>query len=259
MTLEVSAVQAQEIGRLRSLAPEVRCVVIGAVAVQHYVQLPRSTGDVDLVLDVEPQRLSEILTAVGWKQDERAKQRWRGPNQFVTDVLPASPRLIQKGFVQFDDDEKKLSLVGFDLLFEHAEELDLPDDQGTVLVATWPSLVVLKMVSWLDRPHERKRDLQDIGTILSHILPENDERRWELNIPGDFNEQSPRFAGQEVAKIAAPSHRAAIQRFLDEVLSDAASWIQHVGEGMQAQHERHAERMVRAFGEGVGELREKMP
>ena len=49
MRLELSAAQCREIKTLRKKAPEVKCVIIGAVAVNHHVPLPRSTGDVDLV------------------------------------------------------------------------------------------------------------------------------------------------------------------------------------------------------------------
>lgn len=257
MKIDVSHVQAREIGRLRAAAPDVRCVVIGAVAVGQYVRLPRLTGDIDLVFDAEPEELNRMLRPLGWEPDERAKQRWRGPNNFLADVLPASSKLIQGGFVQFEDDERRLSLVGFDLLFEHAVEYELPEGQGNVLVATWPTIVVLKIVSWMDRPYERKKDLHDLGTILWNILPQDDERRWDPGIPGDFEEQSPRFAGQEVAKIIGPTHKSAIRNFLDTVLADGSAWIEEVGQGMEVA--RHAERTVRAFGEGVGELREKIP
>jgi len=126
MTLDLNAAQCREIKKLREAAPEVQCVIIGAVAVNHHVTLPRSTGDVDLVLALDAINLRDLLEELGWKQHLKMKRRWTADG-FVADVLPASPELIAAGAVSLDDDEKEMSLVGFDLLFERAEEQELPN------------------------------------------------------------------------------------------------------------------------------------
>ncbi len=251
MTLELSTAQCREIKKLRDAAPNVQCVIIGAVAVNHHVILPRSTGDVDLVIALDVANLRDLLDGLGWKQHPKMKQRWTAAG-FVADVLPASPELIAAGAVSLDDDEKKMSLVGFDLLFERAEEVELPSAAGTVLVASLPVIVVLKISAWLDRPHERKKDLHDLGTILSGALGEDDERRWEGTIPGDFDEQSPRFIGQEVARIISSAHRELIERFLEKMLVDDSPWLSEVGRGMTTPVVSKPRRAVVAFRSGFG-------
>jgi len=252
MTIELNAVQCREISKLRAAAPDVACVIIGAVAVNHHVELPRSTGDVDLVLALDVPDLQALLLSVGWNQHGTKKQRWTAPDHFTADVLPASLRLINAGTVHFDDDEKEMNLAGFDLLFETAEEHALPHADGSVLVASLPVLVVLKIAAWLDRPYDRKKDLHDLGTILSGALGDDDDRRWDGSVEGAFEEQSPRFMGQEVARIVRTSHLELLREFRDAILPDDSHWSAEIAKGFLAGRRLDPERALRAFFEGVG-------
>jgi predicted nucleotidyltransferase len=229
VTLELTEAQCREIGRLRSADPSVKCAIIGAVALNHHVPLPRTTGDVDLVLALDVRHLRELLEKLGWEQHPRVKQRWTA-TQFIADVLPASPSLIVAGKVALDDDDREMSLAGFDLLYKHAEVHPLPDGQD-VMVANLPTIVVLKICAWLDRPHDRRKDLNDLGTILVNALGNVDERRWSGTLPEDFDQQSPYFVGREVGSIIGGPHRQFIDRFLEKVLSDESSWLDDVGRG----------------------------
>lgn len=227
-----------------------QCVIIGAVALNHHVQLPRSTGDVDLVLALDVAELRELLQRLGWTQHAKMKQRWTAEG-FVADVLPASPELIAAGSVSLDGDERAMNLAGFDLLFDKAEEHKLPGGVGSVMVASLPVIVVLKMAAWLDRPHERKKDLHDLGTILSAALGDVDERRWDGSIAGDFDEQGPRFIGQEVARIIAPLHRRLIEQFLEKVLVEDSPWLAELRRGMTSSIMLTPQRALEAFQSGL--------
>lgn len=251
MSLELSPAQCREIKRLREAAPEVQCVIIGAVAVNHHVPLPRSTGDVDLVLALNAADLRQLLVRLGWKQHAKMKQRWTAEG-FIADVLPASPELIAAGAVSLDDDERQMSLVGFDLLLDMAEEHQLPDNSGTVMVASLPVIVVLKISAWLERPYERKKDLHDLGTILRAALGDDDERRWDGMILGNFEEQSPRFIGQEVGRILAPQHRVLIEQFLEKVLVADSPWLSEMGRRMGSSILLSPRAALEAFRAGLG-------
>lgn len=251
MTLDLSAAQQREILKLRALAPHVACVVIGAVAVNHHVPLPRSTGDVDLVLALDLADLSDLLERVGWKQHVRMRQRWTAEG-FVADVLPASQELIAAGAISLDENEREMSLAGFDLLFEHAEEHDFSESGETVLVASLPVIVVLKVSAWLERPYDRKKDLHDLGTILMNALTEDDERRWDGTIDGSFEEQSPRFIGQEVAKIVRSEHRTLLDAFLRKVLAEDSPWLSEIEKGMRPAVLQSPRKALLAFREGLG-------
>jgi hypothetical protein len=101
-------------------APNLKFVVIGAAAVGHHVKLERPTADVDLAFAIGVDDLSKLLETLGWRRDPRMLQRWRGPDGFVADALPASAELIRAGSVRLDEDDFELSLVGFDLALDHA-------------------------------------------------------------------------------------------------------------------------------------------
>jgi len=67
------------------------------------------------------------------------------------------------------------------------------------------------MIAWLDRPHERAKDLGDIVFMWDRALPELDDRRWDPVHPVgaanlEYDDQSAYFAGWELGQIAAPEH-----------------------------------------------------
>ncbi len=232
MTFELDDDQAREIAKLREHASHVRCAIVGAVALRHHVPLPRHTADVDLVVDVGVEELWALLGRLGWKQHRRIEHRWTGPGSFVTDVLPASSELIKAGKVRLEGDAKEMSLAGFDVLFEHAPELPIPGYEQTVQVASLATLVILKVAAWLDRPYERTKDLNDLGCILSCALPDDDERRWDGTVPGDFEQQSARFVAQQVKQVATREHLDLIDRFLNAVLAESSPWVPDLAKGM---------------------------
>ncbi len=259
MTLPITSAQAKALIALKRHAPDVKSVVIGAAAVGHYVTLERATADVDLAIILAPQDLDALLTPLGWIRDQRMLQRWHGPDGFKADVLPATAELIEAGKIQLDGDALEMSLVGFDLAFEHALAVPIQGSAETIQVASLASLVVLKMVAWLERSQERRKDLGDLAMILEHGLPADDDCRWDPTHPVgaaqlQYDQQSPFFVGLSVAQIAAVSHRKHVARFLT-IMSDAQrSWpsvmareARYTGEEPDAR----VENMLRAFEHGL--------
>jgi hypothetical protein len=83
------------------------------------------------------------------------------------------------------------------------------------------------MVAWLDRPHERAKDLEDLLFMWDHALPETDGRRWEPAHPVcaaelDYCDQSAFFVDWELGQLAQLQHLHWAKRFLD-VLRDEES------------------------------------
>jgi predicted nucleotidyltransferase len=256
VTLKLDEDQAREIARLRERTPGARCAVIGAVAIGHHVPLPRQTRDVDLVIELGGEELTQLLTGLAWKPDPRHLQRWTGRGNFVADVLPATPTSVAAGRRAPDGKDIAMSFAGFDLLFEHATEIQIPGQNAKVYVASLGTLVVLKVAAWLDRPYDRYKDLNDIGTILASALPEDDARRWDIPIPGDFEDQSPRFVGQQVGQIASPEHRLLVDEFVSALVREQSPWVSHVAKGMGLSPHDPGERVRKAlvaFGLGLDE------
>jgi predicted nucleotidyltransferase len=254
MKVELDENQAREIAKLREHASDVRCAIVGAVAVKHHVPLPRYTADVDLVIDVGIPELWDLLIGLGWTQHEQIDHRWMGPGNFIADILPGSSELIEAGKVLLDVGNKEMNLAGFDVLFAHAAELSIPGYEQTVHVASLATLVILKVAAWLDRPHDRSKDLNDLGCILRDALDADDERRWDGTIPGDFDDQSPRFVGQQVRGIATREHLDLIDRFLNTVLAESSPWVSELAKGMRFPPFDSADRVTRqlvAFRQGL--------
>jgi predicted nucleotidyltransferase len=112
--------------------------------------------------------------------------------------------------------DREFSLVGFDLALAHA--VPVPLGGVEVPVATLAAIVVRKMVAWLDRPHERRKDLGDLAHVLDKALDDFDDRRFEPPLAdADVEDQSAIFVGQAVAAIASSAHVAQVTRFLDEM------------------------------------------
>lgn len=221
MMLPISVEHARELARLVEHETTPEFVLVGAVALGHHVPLRRTTADVDIALVVSPADVVPLLTELGRKRDERIPHRGYGPAHFRADVIPATRELVIGGSVQLDDGAT-MSLVGLDLALDHSVAVELPGTTTSVRAATLPALLVLKIVAWLDRPYERTKDLGDIATVLTGALGEDDDRRWDSSHPVarselDFDEQSPFFAGLEVAAVAKEAHFAAI------VLSSSSS------------------------------------
>lgn len=228
MTLSIPLAHARELARLRDHGARPDFVLIGAVALSHHVALERKTNDVDLALVVAPAELDAILTSLDWTRDASITHRWHGPDSFRADVLPATPELIRAGSVTFERDTRTMSLVGFDLALEHASEVVLPGLTSAVKVASLAAIVVLKIVAWLDRPHDRSRDLGDLATVFRDALGDDDDRRWDdqhpLGSSGlDFDDQSPFCVGLDVSAIVGDAHRERIEAFIEKLLDGSSA------------------------------------
>jgi len=227
MTLPISTEYARELARLGKHEAQPDFVLIGAAALGHHVPLRRTTSDVDLALVVAPDEIEAMLTSLGWTRHASTKHRWHGPDGFRADVLPATPDLIRAGHVRFDRDST-MSLVGFDLAFDHASEVELPGTTSMVKVASLASIVVLEMIAWLDRPYERTRDLDDLATVFRDALGSDDDRRWDDSHPIgssglDFDDQSPFSVGLDVAAIMRDPHRAVVDDFVRRLLDESGT------------------------------------
>lgn len=116
---------------------------------------------------------------------------WRD-GQNIVDVLPATPDVIAAGHVVLADGYR-MNTLGFDLALARAERASLPGTSETVEVASLASIVVLKIAAWLDRPHQRRKDLEDLGRIFEAALDEWDDRRWGPPLADVPHEQQAAF------------------------------------------------------------------
>lgn len=219
----LDAIQHSTLARLRRTFASERVVLIGASALAVHLPLMRPTNDVDIVVLIDASDAEHRLSADGWEQDRKARHRWRYGNE-IADVLAITDASLAAGYVQFSNDEKALSIIGFDVALRDAELHMIGGLETEVHVASLPSLVLLKIVAWLDRPEEREKDLADLWLILVSRLSDDDDLRWpEEPSPissRPHDEQSPYLVGGELRQVCGASHAVIVETFFARLLGE---------------------------------------
>lgn len=235
-----------------------RVVLVGAGAVQCHMEMTwRVTADVDIVVGVDLAEFQDLLDGIpGWQRNPRLEHRIVSPWNIKVDVVPAGPSLRAAGKVVWPQSQQEMQLVGMDLAFKHA--VNEPLGNTFLKIASLPTIVILKMNSWLDNSTERERDLADISHILEEAVDVDDDRRFADHIIErgiDFELVSSFIMGEEVGRIAEPQHRALIRRFLD-LVGDEEHWSNQrlIAVGPQAWRadDTAMSRRLVAFEDGLG-------
>lgn len=219
--------QIAALATLKRAWPARRLVLIGAAALGCHIDMRwRRTNDLDLTLVAEPDEVAADLRAMKWSQDDRKEQCWHSPAGVLVDVLPVGPKSLASGKLVFSATGKVMNLAGFDLALRHVTQVQLDPDL-LLDVATVPVITVLKMAAWLDRPHERDRDLGDLARTLDEYLETDDSRRWEddlVQVGVEFDDQAAFALGQDIGRIAEAVHRRLVEGFLEAVEDDDSRW-----------------------------------
>jgi len=221
-------------------------VLVGAMALGFHVAMDRGTEDLDLVVSLSIDDFPGGLAGLaGWRRHPKMEHRFFSPDGQQVDVLPAGPALLAQGYVDWED--ARMSLVGIDLAFEHSV-LRTIDSSLSVRVASAATVAIMKMRAWLDRPHERGKDLEDIVQLLRYYVTSDDDRRWADDVIAlglDYEEVSPCVVGREVGATIERRHLDHVREFVDTVgvaqFTAASTW-----------HDTDpAERALAAFVRGV--------
>ena len=82
------------------------------------------------------------------------------------------------------------------------------------------------MVSYLDRPHDRERDLNDIANLMEGYIADDDERRWsgEVNGDVDYDSVSAFLLGRDMASVlAGAAHWTKVDVFMSGALDESST------------------------------------
>jgi predicted nucleotidyltransferase len=129
-----------------------------------------------------------------------------------------------------------MSVVGFEHVFAEAVEKELTPNM-VMKVAPLPVLALLKIVAYLDDPHGRSKDLEDLGRLMEQYELEG-ERRFSDEVfeaGADFESAGAFLLGLDVGRLCTESE-ANLVGHLTAVLQDEeqpAQWMwarRHVGE-----------------------------
>lgn len=204
-------------------------VIIGATALATQLDMDwRRTEDLDLAVSVGLEAYPGVLASLeGWRRDRRIEHRWRTSGDVRIDVLPAGPALLEQGSIAWPNSGAIMNLLGVDLAFDEPFGFAVTPDLE-VSVATVPSVIVMKMIAYLDRPEHRERDLEDIAHVLEVYLDEADDRRlasrlYDGTVRVDFEHQCAFLLGEDVRAVTRSRHRTLVGTFLRTV-SDPDSY-----------------------------------
>ncbi len=219
----LNAAQVDTLGELVDCWGKDRFALIGARGLGCFLPLDwRLTEDLDVTVLASLQDYSAQLNRRdSWKQDARITQRWYSPSNVRVDVLPVGADGAPSASLRWPGEDRILSTVGLRLVDAHAVEI-LPRDDLTIRVAPVSVITVLKMISYLDRPGQRLRDLQDLAHILTDY-PEPEARFADIVIDRGlgYDQSGPFILGREIADLdLAPIERDHLDRFVALVGND---------------------------------------
>jgi len=117
-----------------------------------------------------------------------------------------------------------MSLAGFDYVFPQAVEIEMTPGLRVKVVPP-PVLFLLKVVAYLDDPHRRAKDLDDIHGLLKSYERESDRTFSDAVFAAGLPDVEfvPAFLlGTDVALVCRPEERAIIERFLNAASNKAS-------------------------------------
>lgn len=199
-------------------------VLVGATVLRALdPHISRFTEDIDVVVALELDELAglmPLMTSSGWTQAQIQGQRWYGPRSSRMDILPAGPQLRSARQLTWPRSATTMSLFGFGHVFERAIEIEVLDGE-TVRVTPLDVLFLLKVISYLDRPQTREKDLNDIHGLLRRYNYGSDRTYSDVVFDADLPdvEYVPAFLlGKDVATFCDLEELAVLEEFIRKCL-----------------------------------------
>jgi len=240
-------------------------VIVGARAPWILVagQTWRVTRDIDAVVRAPTweafERLAERLKALGFARAEA--HHFVSPQGAEVDLVPYGEGVITDDTIMWPNG-MVMSALGLEEAFAAAVEREIAPELR-VRVVTAPALVILKIVAYQDRPHERSKDLADLVDAFERY-EEDDGRRFELvgatvdDAPIAFEEAGAYLLGVDAARLARPKSREVIRAFLTRFTDEYAGPVSRVLAEEKRIHSEdrriHVYRLFRVFTAGFGSL-----
>jgi predicted nucleotidyltransferase len=112
-----------------------------------------------------------------------------------------------------------MNLTGLRLALETSHTLEIQPG-FSIPVAPVPVIAVLKMISYLDRPAERERDLHDLAHILEGHVSADNQRRFaqevvDAQVP--YEHASAFLLGLDLQQLLNENERKGVEAFIARV------------------------------------------
>jgi predicted nucleotidyltransferase len=164
--------------------------LIGANArdVQLYkqgIKPTRGTADIDFAVMIPDfiiyNSIFETLCTKGFRTTKEAYRLVFNETNTVLDLMPYG-KIEQEYTVNFTERELSLSVLGFKEVGEHIETVNIKEEKYTLPVSPVEGLIILKLISWKDKPALRMKDLEDISFLLQHAWSLYEEEAYSNHL-----------------------------------------------------------------------------
>jgi predicted nucleotidyltransferase len=223
----------------------------------------RVTRDIDAIVRAPTweafERLAEHLKAIGFART--VAHHFVSPQGAEVDLVPCGEGVITDDTIVWPDG-MVMNALGLEEAFAGSVEHEIASGLR-VRVVTPPALVILKIIAYQDRPHERSKDLVNLVEAFERY-EEEDTRRFELvnarvdDAPIAFEEAGAYLLGIDASRLARPKSREVISAFLTKFTDEYAEPVSRtLAEEQRIHSERRrveVYRLFRVFGVGFESL-----
>lgn len=212
---------------------EIPFFVVGAAArdmileCRYGVGAQRATHDIDIGVNVSDwdqfQRLSERLIQFHNFFQAEEKHRIRFDNKIPLDIVPFGSIEDENNQISWPPEHKIiLNVLGFNDAYKDTQMIRLRAEPVLdIKVATLSGLVVLKLISWVDRSFKDK-DAKDLDYVITNYLEAgNQDRLYDENedilVGYDFEYElsGARLLGRDISKVVNQKTKAALLEILN--------------------------------------------
>lgn len=201
------------------------------------IPIRRATEDIDFGIAVgswtEYEKLKEnLLKSARFKADTKVAHRlWHdsGSAQIKIDLVPFGKLESLPGQITFPPGDFVMTTSGFEEVLSEAPLIEITNNL-IVRVASLAGIALLKIIAFGDRPHERRRDPQDIWFIIQNYLDAgNVERLYEpdgpdtdlMNDDFDYVRTGAELLGRDVGRMSNNRTRQIVSGILSEKSENA--------------------------------------
>ena len=190
--------------------------VIGALARdimitgKYDILIPRATSDVDIAVMIPEYSVYDTLKSNllkrGFTEDKTKGYRLFYKNFIMLDLLPFGDIEKTDSTVKIYGKEiHTLSVIGLNEIKDYTELIEY-SDKKSFKVTTLPSICILKLISWYDKPADRAKDIDDLTFIISKYADINASKIYDNHfdlLSNGWNDDiiSPRVLGRDIGSI----------------------------------------------------------
>jgi predicted nucleotidyltransferase len=239
----------------RSLGADL--VIIGAIAYQvHFPREDRHTGDIDFAVALDLDEFAELerrLLADKWIRFANREHRWRSSQGTILDLLPAGPKLREAKQIIWPASEFRMSLVGFEHVFVTAQPVPFAPNL-TLRVIPSTTLMLLKIVAYMDDPQRRAKDLEDIRGLLVEYEADSERIFSDVVLEVGLEDVglAPAFLiGLDLRALCNDEEVQIVHSFLEAMTEDNPTWMTFVrARGVGDHVEDDTREQLRTFRRG---------